>query len=76
VVIECANGGARYWALGVSTKHFLQSNAVLPVESWLPRSIRVCRSLADFANLMARAKAGQWNVVALDVGVDLSTAAG
>lgn len=37
---------------------------------------RLSRSLADFANLMARAQAAGWNVVALDLGVDLSTAAG
>jgi DNA invertase Pin-like site-specific DNA recombinase len=37
---------------------------------------RLSRSLADFANLMARAQAGGWNVVALDLGIDLSTPAG
>jgi DNA invertase Pin-like site-specific DNA recombinase len=37
---------------------------------------RLSRSLKDFADLMARAQAGGWNLVALDLGVDLSTAAG
>lgn len=37
---------------------------------------RLSRSLADFAGLMARAQAGGWNIVALDLGVDLSTAPG
>lgn len=37
---------------------------------------RLSRSLKDFANLMARAQAGKWNLVALDLGVDLSTPAG
>ncbi len=37
---------------------------------------RLSRSLKDFAELMARAQAGGWNLVALDLGVDLSTAAG
>lgn len=37
---------------------------------------RLSRSLADFANLMARAQAGGWNLVALDLGVDLASAAG
>ena len=37
---------------------------------------RLSRSLADYANLMARAQAGRWNIVALDLGIDLSTAAG
>jgi len=37
---------------------------------------RLSRSLADFANLMASAQTGGWNLVALDLGIDLSTAAG
>jgi DNA invertase Pin-like site-specific DNA recombinase len=37
---------------------------------------RLSRSLVDFADLMARAQAGGWNLVALDLGVDLSTPAG
>ena len=37
---------------------------------------RLSRSLKDFADLMARAHSGRWNLVALDLGVDLSTAAG
>lgn len=37
---------------------------------------RLSRSLVDFAQLMADARAGGWNVVALDLGVDLSTPAG
>ena len=37
---------------------------------------RLSRSLGDFAGLMVRAQAGGWNVVALDLGVDLSTPAG
>lgn len=37
---------------------------------------RLTRSLKDFAELMEKARAGQWNLVALDLGVDLSTPAG
>lgn len=34
---------------------------------------RLSRSLADFANLLSEAQKGGWNVVALDLGVDLAT---
>jgi DNA invertase Pin-like site-specific DNA recombinase len=34
---------------------------------------RLSRSLIDFAGLLARAQTEGWNVVALDLGVDLST---
>lgn len=37
---------------------------------------RLSRSLLDFAALMARAQAQGWNLVALDLGIDLSTPAG
>jgi DNA invertase Pin-like site-specific DNA recombinase len=37
---------------------------------------RLSRSLSDFASLMARAQARHWNLVALDLGIDLATAAG
>lgn len=37
---------------------------------------RLSRSLIDFASIMAEAQAKKWNVVALDLGVDLSTPAG
>src|ERR1035437_2731868 len=37
---------------------------------------RLSRSLLDFANLMARAQANGWNLVALDLGIDLSSPAG
>lgn len=37
---------------------------------------RLSRSLVDFAGLMARASVEGWNLVALDLGVDLSTPAG
>jgi DNA invertase Pin-like site-specific DNA recombinase len=37
---------------------------------------RLSRSLKDFADLMARAQSRGWNLVALDLGVDLSTASG
>lgn len=37
---------------------------------------RLSRSLLDFARLMARAEAEGWNVVALDLGIDLSTPEG
>lgn len=37
---------------------------------------RLSRSLADFANLMARAERNGWAVVALDLGVDMRTPAG
>src|SRR4051812_33313444 len=34
---------------------------------------RLSRSLIDFAGLLTEAQRGGWNVVALDLGVDLST---
>lgn len=37
---------------------------------------RLSRSLLDFAFLMAKAQREGWNIVALDLGVDLSTPAG
>lgn len=37
---------------------------------------RLSRSLLDFAGLMARAQTEGWSLVALDLGVDLSTPAG
>jgi DNA invertase Pin-like site-specific DNA recombinase len=37
---------------------------------------RLSRSLIDFAALLAQAQAEGWNVVALDLGVDLSTPSG
>ena len=37
---------------------------------------RLSRSLLDFAELMARAQRNGWNLVALDLGIDLSTPAG
>ena len=37
---------------------------------------RLSRSLVDFAGLLARAQSEGWNLVALDLGVDLSTPAG
>ena len=37
---------------------------------------RLSRSLLDFAGLMKRAQEGGWNLVALDLGIDLSTPAG
>jgi len=37
---------------------------------------RLSRSLRDFAELMVRAQTGGWNLVALDLGIDLSTPAG
>jgi DNA invertase Pin-like site-specific DNA recombinase len=37
---------------------------------------RLSRSLLDFAGLVAKASAEGWNLVALDLGIDLSTPAG
>ncbi len=37
---------------------------------------RLSRSLIDFAGLLTRAQREGWNVVALDLGVDLSTPSG
>lgn len=37
---------------------------------------RLSRSLVDFAGLLERAQRGGWNIVALDLGVDLSTPSG
>ena len=37
---------------------------------------RLSRSILDFANLVAQAREEGWNIVAMDLGVDLSTPAG
>jgi DNA invertase Pin-like site-specific DNA recombinase len=37
---------------------------------------RLSRSLLDFVEIMRRAQAEGWNLVALDLGIDLSTPAG
>lgn len=37
---------------------------------------RLSRSVIDFANLLAEAKEGGWNIVALDFGLDLTTPQG
>jgi DNA invertase Pin-like site-specific DNA recombinase len=37
---------------------------------------RLSRSLLDFANLMALARRQGWNLIALDLGIDLTTPAG
>ncbi len=37
---------------------------------------RLSRSLLDFAEIMSRAQSEAWNLVALDLGIDLSTPAG
>jgi len=37
---------------------------------------RISRSLADFADLLERARARQWSLVAIDLGVDTSTPTG
>ncbi|MDG9674966.1 recombinase family protein [Micromonospora sp. DH14] len=37
---------------------------------------RLSRSLIDFAALMDRARAKRWNLIALDLGIDLATPAG
>lgn len=37
---------------------------------------RLSRSLVDFAGLMDRERAKRWNLIALDLGIDLSTPAG
>jgi DNA invertase Pin-like site-specific DNA recombinase len=56
--------------------------ALVAVESGAASAIvvakldRLSRSLVDFASLMARAQSGRWNLVALDLGIDLTTAAG
>lgn len=42
----------------------------------VPKVDRLSRSLADFANLMARAERNRWRIVALDLGVDTTSPAG
>lgn len=37
---------------------------------------RLCRSLADFADLMERAEARKWAIVAFDLGLDMTTPTG
>jgi DNA invertase Pin-like site-specific DNA recombinase len=85
---ECARRG---WTLvavhedALSGKNLDRSGmtaALAAVESGAASAIvvakldRLSRSLGDFASLMARAQAGRWNLVALDLGIDLATAAG
>jgi DNA invertase Pin-like site-specific DNA recombinase len=85
---ECARRG---WTLvavyedalsGKSLNRPGMAAALIAVESGAASTIvvakldRLSRSLVDFATLMARAQAGRWNLVALDLGIDLTTAAG
>jgi DNA invertase Pin-like site-specific DNA recombinase len=37
---------------------------------------RMSRSVADFADLLTRARKGEWNVIVLDLGVDLASPVG
>ena len=87
---ECARRGWRVLAVhedaGISGKTVGKrpglAAALEDVESGRAAGIvvakldRLSRSLADFANLMARARDSGWNLVALDLGVDLGTPAG
>lgn len=87
---ECSRRGwtlaAIYSDAGISGKSVANrpglADALAAVETGRAAGIvvakldRLSRSLSDFANLMARAQAGKWNLVALDLGVDLSSAAG
>lgn len=71
---------------GVSGKSMAKreglANALAAVESREAAGIvvakldRLSRSLVDFAGLMARAQGDGWNLVALDLGIDLATPAG
>jgi DNA invertase Pin-like site-specific DNA recombinase len=85
---ECARRG---WTLvathedALSGKNMVRPGltaALAAVESDVASAIvvakldRLSRSLSDFASLMARAQSGRWNLVALDLGIDLGTAAG
>jgi DNA invertase Pin-like site-specific DNA recombinase len=85
---ECARRG---WTLvavhedalsGKSLNRPGMAAALVAVESGAASAIvvakldRLSRSLVDFASLMARAQSGGWNLVALDLGIDLTTAAG
>ena len=70
-------------ASGKSLKHRpALAAAIEAVEAGEARGIivskldRLSRSLLDFAGLIARAKEAGWNIVALDLGVDLSTPSG
>jgi DNA invertase Pin-like site-specific DNA recombinase len=71
---------------GVSGKSILGrpalAEALAKVESGVAGTLmvskldRLSRSLLDFASLMKRAQDRRWNLVALDLGIDLSTPAG
>ncbi len=37
---------------------------------------RLSRSVVDTGNLLARAQADEWNLVAVDTGLDMTTASG
>lgn len=75
-----------YTDAGVSGKSVVNrpalASAIAAVESGEAGTLvvakldRLSRSLLDFAELMARAQRGGWNIVALDLGIDLSTPAG
>jgi len=85
---ECARRGWTLVAIhedalsGKSLNRPGMAAALMAVESGAASAIivakldRLSRSLVDFASLMARAQAGRWNLVALDLGIDLTTAAG
>ena len=53
-------------ALGAVEKHEADSIVVAKLD-------RVSRSLQDFSGLLARARKRGWNLVAIDLGIDLST---
>jgi len=85
---ECARRGWTLVAIhedALSGKNMVRPGltaALTAVESGAASAIivakldRLSRSLSDFASLMARAQARRWNLVALDLGIDLGTAAG
>src|SRR5690349_10208269 len=60
-------------ALATALKHVQERRAEGIIVAKLDR---LSRSLRDFAELMSEAKAGKWNIVAIDLNIDLSSPTG
>lgn len=70
-VLRKSLAGRPALAKGTSSGHWWKADALA-----VSKRDRLSRSLLDFAGLMARAQAGGWALVALDVDVDTTTPSG
>ena len=68
--------GSQSWTGLALPMRFLPCGITKPSALVVAKLDRLSRSLLDFAGLMERAQQEQWNVVCLDLGIDLSTPQG